>query len=491
MHNDSFNFFDFNDPSKHTPNHNRSNSRLLGIGTPSNYSNDLFRSNLNESNGVPFINDLEDEAILNTKFDEQEIGIKIYCRYYISLKNIFNSSDIKIKNQLVQYVTEFNNNCKQYANKQTSLCIEAKKNSNEKNRLKEDINQIKEDFDNKVRQLNAEKEEIKENKQKEIEEYKLKLNKAEEQIKMIKKTIDKLNQEIDKKKREIFSLREDYSKVEQPASDYINLSYYLGEQSEYIDINIDCPKKKDFESFSEQFKIVQQNFNVFANMLVDTSNKALEQFRNLYFKIKGKEWIESNNYFIKMHNIQAYNINQELTWTNIMNIHITINNIIKEIFDLVNPKKESDPQKLNDDSCDFLLNYINALRKYSFLQKDVDERAFDKGENFEEKKQNLMNFTKFTKDAEQFFVENWKILNNQNFLEKFKDEFEEGNTEILSHDDFIKNCKILVKKANNISEKQAYELDEYKNSRKKTNTLDDIEMQISASKIKGNKNNGI
>ena len=52
-----------------------------------------------------------------------------------------------------------------------------------------------------------------------------------------------------------------------------------------------------------------------------------------------------------------------------------INNIIQEISDLVIQKIECDSQKLNDDSCDFLLSYINGLRKLSYLQKDVDERA--------------------------------------------------------------------------------------------------------------------
>ena len=48
-------------------------------------------------------------------------------------------------------------------------------------------------------------------------------------------------------------------------------------------------------------------------MLVDTSNKALEKFKYFYKKIKGKELINLDNSFIKVHNFQTYDINQELS----------------------------------------------------------------------------------------------------------------------------------------------------------------------------------
>ncbi len=342
----------------------------------------------------------------------------------------------------------------------------------------------------------------------------MKLKQAEDQIKNNKKEIDKLKKENSTKERELFSLREEKENKEQPISqDYINLSYYLGEPwppkkwqisqsclhdvtspdlSENLESKIDFPSKKEFEEFSQKFKTIQQNFNRYVYLLVETSNKALDQFKKIYLKIKGKNWNEKDNTFIKMHNIPIFNINQEISWTNLNNIHITISNIINEIFDLVNPKKECDPQKLNEDSCDFLMNYINGLRKFSFLQKDIDEKAFDKGENFEEKKQNSMNFEKFTKEVELYLDKNWEVLNNQNYLELFKNDFDVRNTEILSQDDYIKNFKSLVKKAKNISEKQVYEFNLHsKNSQKKMNALDDIEMQMSANKIKGNNNNGI
>ena len=128
----SFNFL-FNEESNNTPNRNK---KTPGIGheTPSNYNNEsLFHSYYNESNGVPILNDITDEYILESKFDNQENEIQRYCSYYISLKNIFKDSDLTTKNKLLQYVANFNNRCKNFVNYQTNLRVEAKKNSEVKN----------------------------------------------------------------------------------------------------------------------------------------------------------------------------------------------------------------------------------------------------------------------------------------------------------------------------------------------------------------------
>ena len=151
--NDDLNF-NFNDLSKHTPNRNISISKF---GTPLNYSNEPFpNSFLNESNGVKLAN-ITNEDILRTRFDSQEESIKSVCIYYISLKNIFNEADINIKNELLQYVTEFNNSCKEFLVKKTNNYIEAKRNSDEKNKLKENLNQKTEEIYNLENKFRIEK----------------------------------------------------------------------------------------------------------------------------------------------------------------------------------------------------------------------------------------------------------------------------------------------------------------------------------------------
>ena len=95
----------------------------------------------------------------------------------------------------------------------------------------------------------------------------------------------------------------------------------------------------------------------------------MKKYKDIYKKIKRKEWIDANNPLIKEHYYQTYNINQNSSWININNIHQTITAIISEIFELVNPTKNCNSKKLNEDSFEFLLNYIKGLKKLFFLQK--------------------------------------------------------------------------------------------------------------------------
>ena len=245
--NDELNF-NYNDFSKRTQNINISISRF---GTPLNYSNEPFpNSILNESNGVKLTN-IIDESVLKTKFEAQENSIRSVCGYYISLKDIFKDADIEIKNKLLQYVTEFNNSCKTFLDKKTNNYIEAKKNSDEKNKLKENLNQKMEEFNNLEKKYRLEREELKENTRKEIQELKFKLKDAEDKIKKYKAKLEEYDNKLKEKENKIYSMREEFKIMEQPISqDYINLSYCLGEQTEDININIDCPTKKDFDSFS-------------------------------------------------------------------------------------------------------------------------------------------------------------------------------------------------------------------------------------------------
>ena len=179
--------FNINDLSRHTPNRNISVSKF---GTPLEFSAEPFpNSFLNESNGVKLQN-ITNENVLRTKFDNQEDSIRGACSYYISLKDIFNEADINIKNKLVQYVTEFNNSCKEFVNKKTINYIEAKKNSEEKNRLKENLNQKTEEYNNLEKKYRIEKEELKDNMKKEIQELKFKLKDSEDKNKKFKAKLE-------------------------------------------------------------------------------------------------------------------------------------------------------------------------------------------------------------------------------------------------------------------------------------------------------------
>lgn len=493
MDNDnSFNLY-LNNLSHDTPNRNKTNS---GISQPFNYNNESFLYNygLNESNGVPKLIDITDESLLKSKFENQEKEIKNYCHYYISLENIFKNSDLSTKNRLLQYVTEFNIECKKVANLKTNYRIEAKKNSEAKNKVMGDLGQKIKDFEKTQIKMKEEYEKIKEKMEKQIDEYKFKLNKADEEIKKLKNTIDKLNQDIIKNDKELMSLRDIYKNNNQTLSqDYLTISYCLGDQTENLDnINIYCPKKKDLDTFTDKFTKAENNFNMYAYLLVETSNKTLEQFKKIYLKIKGKEWMDYNNLFIKMHSAQTFNINQPISWTNIMNVHLTINAIISEIFELVNPTKECDPTILNKDSCDFLLDYIIGIKRAFFLQKKIVENSLikDNNDNYEKI---LIDFKKNMENYMKFFDENDNILSNQTNFERFKNELKEDNTEILTVDDYINNFKTMFIQAKNISDKEENEFKDYEkflNSQNNRNTLDDIEMKLPKTKNKNN-NNGI
>ena len=204
-------------------------------------------------------------------------------------------------------------------------------------------------------------------------------------------------------------------------------------------------------------------------MLVETSNRAFEKFKNIYKKLKGKEWINTNNSLIKMHNIETYNINinQELSWTNISKIHQTINAIINEIVELVNPSKNCDSKKLNEDSCEFLLDYIVGLKKLFFLQKEVMDLDLNKsqemgtGENSEHKSLNF-NLKNISDDIEKFFNENNDVMISNSHFDKYRNELNVDNTKNLMVNDYIKTIKGICSQVKNLAEKEENEFDKYK-----------------------------
>ena len=491
--NDFFNF-NLNNWSKNTPIQNNSNSR---IGTPINFSSERFpNSILLESNGKIELNEISDENLLNNKFEAQEESIKNYCSYYKSLKSIFNSVNNNIKNKLLQYVTEFNDSCKKFSDIKCKNIVQAKKSSEVKNKLQENLDQKIEELNNIKEKYRIEKEDLIEKYKKDTNEYKNKLRNKEDEIRKYKATIEDLEKSLNQYKKKFTIFREENSKNQSNSLVYTNISYALGEKTDdAINIKIDGPKKKDFDTFSEKFKKSQDNFNKYAKQLVDISNKTFEKYKAIYYKIKGEEWFDSNNSLIKKHDYQTYNINEDFSWTNITNIHLNIDAIIEKIFEIVNPT--CDPKKLNEDSCEFLLNYIIGLKKLFFVQKEILDNSFNNGNNFEEKNKNWENFKKVNEEAKKFFAENNSILENQSYFDRFKNELKEENTKILSVDEYIKNIKTVLVQAKNISEKKENEYKEYiknLNSQNNRTTTEDIEMELSNSKNKRfnkNINNGI
>ena len=486
--NDGFNF-NMNDFSKHTPNRNISNSKF---GTPYNYSNEPFpNSYLNESNGVKLDN-ITNESVLRSRFDNQEASIRGVCEYYISLKDIFNEVDINMKNKLLQYVTEFNNGCKNFLDKKTNNYLVAKRNSDERNKLKENLNQKTEEFNNLEKKYRIEKEELKENMKKEIQDMKFKLKDAEDKLKKYKSKLEESENKLKEKEKQMYNLREEFKITDQHLSqDYINISYCLGDQTEDMNIKLDYPEKKDFETFTHKFENAEKNFNIYAKMLTETSNKALDSYKKIYRKLKGKEWLESENPLIKKYQLQIFNINQDLSWINISSIHQTINAIIEQIFELVNPTKNCDSKKLNEDSCEFLLNYIIGLKKLFFLQKEILDKSFssDKdikvGDLSEKKYRNISKLKKATKDIEKFFAENNDIIMKQSYFEKYRDELSIDNTRNLMVEEYIKNIKNVLTQARNIAEKSENEFNKFKNdinAKSKRTKLEDVEINFSNNK---------
>jgi hypothetical protein len=399
--------------NKKYPNNDKSQE---GNKSPMDFDAQNFDSLLfnykNEQNGVKLgIEKNEDK--LKKRLKEKEVSIKIYCKYYISLENIFDEADDKIKNKLVAYVTEFNSACQNFSNIAANNYFERKERSEDKKKLKEDLNKKNKDYNELEEKNRKERGELKERYANQIMELNFKIKDLENKNKKLQDENEKLNNIIAKNEKEKIYLNEKIHNNRQPSSPdrMVVIPYYLGDKTDTMEINIDCPGIKDFQEFSEKFKTAENNFNTFEKLLVETNNKAYEKFKQLYFKIKGKEWIETNNSFIrKLYSTDIFNIDQNIAWTNIFHIQGTIENIINEIFNLVDPTENCDPKKLNEDSCEFLLNYIIGLKKLFFLQKEILDNSFDFIEDYETKNKKLKNFRKITKDAENFFDKNDKIL---------------------------------------------------------------------------------
>ena len=118
--------------NKKYPNNDKSQE---GNKSPMDFDAQNFDSLLfnykNEQNGVKLgIEKNEDK--LKKRLKEKEVSIKIYCKYYISLENIFDEADDKIKNKLVAYVTEFNSACQNFSNIAANNYFERKERSEDK-----------------------------------------------------------------------------------------------------------------------------------------------------------------------------------------------------------------------------------------------------------------------------------------------------------------------------------------------------------------------
>ena len=465
---------------------NRNNNNLKNDYSQLNSNQSFMNSYYNESNGVK-LNIITDENDLKIKFDKQEKSIKFYCDYYESLIDVFDEADIKIKNKLVQYVTVFNNKCQQYSNKQTRNFNEERKKNENENTLKEALKKSKEDYNNLEEKNRKEKEELREKLKNEIKDLNSKIKDLEKDNKKLMEETERLKNTIKEQKNENIKELEKKLKLfsqqpQQPSSgEVINVSYYfLGDTRKELEINIGSPPKKEFAAFSPTFKKAEENFKKYYKLLVEISNRNFNKFKELYKKIKGKEWIDSNNGFIKINLYDTFNINQDLTWTNITHIQDTINGIVDEIFKLVNPTENCNPKKLSEDSCEFLLNYIIGLKKLFFIQKEILENSFDDGNDIEEKNKNFMNFKKLTNDAEKFFEKNEQVLRTESFFEKFKDVLSMQKTKNLSIDEYMKNMKSIFYQARQISEKRENDFNEFKKNliTQKNNNYEDIEIEM-------------
>ena len=484
--NNSNDFFSLNliKSNTHTPirNENISTSQL---GTPLDYSNTKFPNEL-ESNGKVDLKKILDVKKLTEKFYSLEASIKNYCKHYLSLIDIFNSVDIDIKNKLVDYLGQYNSGCQLILEAKTNNTMEEQRNQESIKDIKEKKNKLEEENKKLNEKYTKEREDLIANNKKKEEELKNEIKEGKKEIKAYKATILQKEKIIEEKIKVIISLQEMNSHLAPGSSDYVNISYGLGETL-CKNIDIDIPRHEEFKNFSAGFKNTEDYFNSYAKELVNTTNEAIDKFKELYFKIKGKNDLDSDNSLNAAHFSNTYNINQKFSWSNIINILFTLQSIIKRIFELVNPTQKCDPKKLNEDSCEFLLNYIVGLRKLFFIQKNILENTFNMGDTYAEKMQNFESFKKVTEEAEKFFSENNHILNNQTYFGRFQDELKEENVKDLSVEEYIKNIKSVLVQAKNISEKSENEYNEYiKNMDLQNNrtTTENIEIELSNTKSK-------
>ena len=496
MMNNNNDFFglNLNKSHNHTPIRNENGNKSFSqMGTPLDYSNTKFPNQL-ESNGKIELNDVTDEDELFKKLKEKEDSIKEYCTHYLSLFDVFNSVNKETKNKLIDYLSQFNSKCQGILAEKTNNLIDKKKNEENIKEIKENYNKLKEENKNLNEKCRIEKEELIINYKKKIEELKNTIKEMSKEIKSYKNKILQKEKQIEEKKEEILTLKEVNSNLVPGSSDYIDISYGLGERL-CNNIDIDIPRIDEFNEFSKNFKNTESDFNSYAKALVNTTNKTLDKFKELYFKLKGENWPNSDNSLNEAYFSNTYNINQKFSWSNIINNLFALQGIINQIFELVNPTQKCDPKKLNEDSCEFLLNYIVGLRKLFFVQKNILENIFNMGDTYAEKMQNFESFKKVTEETEKFFSENNQILNNQSYFGRFQDDLKEEKVKDLSVEEYIKNIKSVLVQAKNISDKRENEYNEYiKNLDLQNNrtTTENIEIELSNTKSKRiNTDNGI
>ncbi len=80
---------------------------------------------------------------------------------------------------------------------------------------------------------------------KEIQALKFKLKDAEDKNKKFKAKFEDYENIIKEKDKAITTIREEFA-VSAGQSDYINISYYLGDQAEDKLIQVNSPKKSDY-----------------------------------------------------------------------------------------------------------------------------------------------------------------------------------------------------------------------------------------------------
>ena len=192
---DSFGI-NLNESNNNTPYRNITNSQM---GTPIEYNNVGFPNPLLQSNGKAEIDNISDEKELNKIFEEQEYSIKKYCSYYKSLRNIFELVNKDIKNELIKYLGEFNNNCKYFSQEKTNKLLEAHKNMEDINQIRENYNKLKTDYNKLNEKFNIEKKELILNYNKKIEELQNKIKNLENEINKNKNATTQNKKQIEEK----------------------------------------------------------------------------------------------------------------------------------------------------------------------------------------------------------------------------------------------------------------------------------------------------
>ena len=440
------NYNDFINPFS-TPNKKNNyitQNNQSGLSSPLSKISDNNSILNSESQGLIKVKEITNEDILSQKFEQYENQISTVCHHYVSMKNIFTKSTIQMKNEILNYLGSFNLSAQNSINNINNNCYIATKYFEELSSLKELIDKNKKEIENLIQKNIDEKNENTKKYIIQCDEIK-KLNKT---IKQLTKNIDDKEKELEQYKVQLIFLRDQIGKNGNN-EDVITIDYYLetprnkNNNLSMAEVEISNLKMENGELKAKN-KRAEKNFNNCVKLLTNTCNKAVAQFRELYKKVEGKEWVNEFQACEYFYTYNSYNICEEFSWVYISNMLDAINDLIKSSFGLISkPLNNKITGDLKEDSYHFLTQHFISLNKIIKIQKELIsiQNSILNSDSYANIKKEVNGLKDYIINYEEFLTNNKEQLKKEEFHIEFKDLFTKEKMENTYYQDYLNEIK--------------------------------------------------